>query len=66
MGYLKYGYYETEIDLTEEEYEDFKADPMKYISENPELTYDAELKVTNWVVNDCGQIWDVEYEEMED
>lgn len=50
MGYLKYGHYEGELELTEEE--------MQKINENPNLlkNYDLDFIVDDYSVEDIGRI----------
>ena len=59
MGYLRYGHYEGTIELTDEEYEEFTANPVEFIKEH-RGDFDLELIVDDWSVEDVGDIYEVE------
>lgn len=63
MGHLRYGHYEGELEISEEDIEIFKNDPMKYIKDN-QLQDDLNLVVDDYSVDGIGTIDEVSYEEI--
>lgn len=62
-GYLRYGHYEGELEIPEEDAEIFKNDPMGYIEDN-QLQYDLKLVADDYSVEDVGTIYEVSYKEI--
>lgn len=61
-GHLRSGHKEGIINLTDEEFEEFKTNPKKFIYDNDvELT----LFIDDWEINDCGEISNVHWSECE-
>lgn len=63
MGYLKYGHYEGEIKIPEEDEENFLKSPLDYLSNN-DLVESLDLKVDEFEIEDCGDIYEINYEEV--
>jgi len=59
-GHLRYGHKEGIINLTDEEFEEFKANPKNFIYNND---IELDLLVDDWEVDDCGGIENVEWSE---
>ena len=65
VGHLRYGHKEGEIELTEEEYAEFKKDPTAYLNSHKEFTENLDLLVDDYEVNDCSDdIYNVSYKEI--
>lgn len=62
MGYLKYGHYEGEIEIPEEDEEKFKQSPLDYLKSN-DLIESLDFKV-DVEIEDCGDIYEVNYKEV--
>jgi hypothetical protein len=61
MGHLRYGHYEGTLRLTEEEYQEFMANPVPFVKANRDkFMDDLELIVDDWSVEDVGDIYEVE------
>lgn len=58
IGHLRYGHLEGEVELTDEQLELFKKDPVKAIQE---LDLDLELVIDDWEVDGYGDPYDVQY-----
>lgn len=64
MGYLKYGHYEGEIEIPEEDEEKFLKSPLYYLSNN-DLVKLLDFKVDEFEIEDYGDIYEVNYEEVQ-
>lgn len=62
QGYLRYGHYEGEIEIPNEEWESFKADPKVWIDEHDAVD-DLELLVDDWSIVGVGNIDNVTWKE---
>lgn len=62
MGHLKYGHYEGEIEIPEEDEEKFKQSPLDYLNNN-DLIESLDFKV-DVEIEDCGDIYEVNYKEV--
>jgi hypothetical protein len=62
-GYLRYGHYEGVIEMTDEEYEEFKANPEKWAKEN-DIKEECEFVVDDWRIEYISPIERVEYEDF--
>lgn len=61
-GHLRYGHKEGSIEMTDEEFEEFKQNPEKWLSEKD---IDLELLVDDWEIDDYdSDIEDVHWEEI--
>lgn len=59
IGHLRYGHKEGTIQMTEEEFEEFQKDPIKWLDEHE---YNLELLVDDWEIDDYdSDIHDVEW-----
>lgn len=61
MGYLRYGHYEGLINLNDEEFEEFKKNPIKFLDDND---IDLDFIVDDYRIEDIGAICDVEYNDL--
>lgn len=65
MGYLKYGHFEGEVELTEEEFKKLQNDPERAFNEL-DLGSACELIVDSYEIEDYGDIGQVSCEVIED
>lgn len=63
MGHLRYGHFEGTMELTDEEFEEFKADPKKYLNEHDRDGLD--LLIDDWEIDGYGDIEMPEWREVE-
>ena len=61
-GHLRYGHLEGTVNLTDEEFEQFKTNPKDFIYDND---IELDLLIDDWRVNDRGPIDCVNWEECE-
>lgn len=61
-GHLRYGHREGTVNLTDEEFEQFKANPKDFIYDND---IELDLFIDDWEVDDCGKIDRVKWSECE-
>lgn len=61
FGYLRYGYKEGVLELTEEEFQRLKKDSMKFLNEEG-LLYDLDLIIDDYRIEDWGSPLEVNYE----
>ncbi len=61
MGYLLYGHKEGILELTEEEFERLKKDPMNFIHEEDILS-NLKLIVDDYDIEDLGSPLEINYE----
>lgn len=64
-GYLKYGHFEGEVELTEEEFKKLQNDPERAFNEL-DLSSECKLIVDRYEIEDYGDIDQVSYEVIED
>ena len=63
IGHLRYGHKEGTVQMTEEEFEEFKKDPIKWLKINGR-EYELELLVDDWEIDGYDDdIHDVEWRE---
>lgn len=55
MGHLRYGHLEGELEMTDEEFEEFKKNPIDFIYNNDYIN-DLDLVVDDYEVDDIGPI----------
>lgn len=60
-GYLRYGHYKGIINLNDEEFEEFKQNPIKFLNEGD---FDLDFVVDGYCVEDIGEICDIEYNDL--
>lgn len=65
MGYLRYGHLEGELELTDEEFEDFKNDPIGFYQCNDTMFDDLNFVLDSYRIEDYGDINEILYEEIE-
>lgn len=61
MGYLRYGHKEGIIELTKEELEELKKNPLDFVDKNDILS-DLELVIDDYRAEDYGSPVEVNYE----
>ena len=61
IGHIRYGHREGIIELTKEEFEELKKDPINFIY-SYDILYDLDLIVDDYRIDDCGPISEVNYE----
>ena len=61
MGYLRYGHYEGTIELTDEEFEEFKKNPISYCN-NHDLGLD--ILVDDYEIDEIGNIEKIHWREI--
>lgn len=62
-GHLRYGHLEGVLEITDEEFEQFKKDPINFIYDN-EYDFDRlDLVIDDFEVEDRGSIDEVNWEE---
>lgn len=57
MGHLRYGHYEGTLELTEEEYEQFRANPVKFLNE---YDHDLDFILDDYEIDGIGSIEEVD------
>lgn len=63
-GYLKYGHLEGELELTDEQFEELKNDPIGFYQQNDYLFEDLKLVIDDCDVEFCGDINEILYKEI--
>lgn len=61
-GHLRYGHFEGDLELTDEEFVKFKENPVDFINDGRRY-FDLGLIVDDYEIDDCGDIDYVDYEE---
>ncbi len=61
IGHLRYGHKEGEIDIPDEDFEEFQKDPIDYL-ENYDLVCELPIVIDDYSIDDWGHITDLEYE----
>lgn len=64
-GHLRYGHFEGDLELTDEEFEKLKEDPLDFIN-NEKYYFDLDLIVDDYEIDDRGEIESVDWEECPD
>ena len=64
IGHLRYGHYEGEVELTDEEFEKFKENPDK-VFYDLDLTDSLDFLVDDFNIDDIGSIDEVNWKEVE-
>lgn len=59
-GHLRYGHREGIVNLTDEEFKQFKDNPKNFIYDND---VELDLLIDDWEIDDCGGIDRVEWSE---
>ena len=63
MGHLRYGHYEGTIELTDEEFEEFKKNPTGYCN-NHNLDLDLDILVDDYSIDEIGDIERIHWREV--
>ena len=63
MGHLRGGYYNGDLELSEEDYQIFRKDPLAFLLAHQDLWEDWSLKVDNYEIDDIGDVWQVYFTE---
>lgn len=65
-GYLKYGHLEGEVEITDEQFEELKNDPIGFYHQYKYELFDVlKLVIDDYDVEFCGDISEIIYEEIE-
>lgn len=59
-GHLRYGHREGTVNLTDEEFDQFKTNPKNFIYDND---VELDLVIDDWEIDDYGEIDRVEWSE---
>lgn len=59
-GHLRYGHREGIVNIPEEDFEEFKNDPINYLEEN-DLQYECPIIIDDYEIDDCGSPTDIEW-----
>lgn len=62
-GHLRYGHLEGIVEMTDEEFEQFKKDPINFIYDNEYDFDELDLVIDDFEVEDRGPIDEVNWEE---
>lgn len=65
-GYLRYGHLEGEVEITDEQFEELKNDPIGFYRQYKYKIF-SQLKfvIDDYEVEDCGDIDEINYKEIE-
>ena len=61
MGHLRGGYYNGDLELSEEDYRIFQKDPLGFLLAHQDLWEDWSFKVDDYEIDDIGEIWQVDF-----
>ena len=65
-GYLKYGHLEGEVEITDEEFEELKNDPINFYHKHKYELFDVlELIIDDYCIENYGDINEILYKEIE-
>lgn len=59
MGHLRSGYYNGGLELSEEDYQIFRKDPLAFLLAHQDLWEDWSFKVDDYEIDDIGDVWQV-------
>lgn len=60
VGHLRYGSYVGDVELTEEEYAEFKKDAKEFLY-NHDILSDMDFEVDSYEIDDIGSVDEVNY-----
>lgn len=63
IGHLRSGYYNGDLELSEENYQIFRKDPLAFLLAHQDLWEDWPFKVDDYEIDDIGGIWQVYFTE---
>lgn len=63
MGHLRGGYYNGDLELSEEDYQIFRKDPLAFLLAHQDLWEDWSFKVDDYEIDDIGDVWQVYFTE---
>lgn len=63
MGHLRSGYYNGGLELSEEDYQIFRKDPLAFLLAHQDLWEDWSFKVDDYEIDDVGDVWQVYFTE---
>lgn len=63
MGHLRHGYYNGGLELSEEDYQIFRKDPLAFLLAHQDLWEDWSFKVDDYEIDDIGDVWQVYFTE---
>ena len=62
-GYLRYGHLEGELEMTDEEFEKFKKNPLDFLYKEDYIN-DLDLVIDDYEVNDMGPVDKINWTEQ--
>jgi len=65
IGYLRCGYKEGILELTEEEFEKLEKDPMEFVN-SYDILWDLDLVIDDYRIEDFGPALEINYEKLID
>lgn len=65
VGHLRYGHFEGDLELTDEEFKKFRKNPVGFINEK-KYYFDLDLVVDDYDIDDRGDIESVDWNECRD
>lgn len=63
MGHLRSGYYNGDLELSEEDYQIFRKDPLAFLLAHQDLWEDWSFKVDNYEIDNIGDVRQVYFTE---
>lgn len=63
VGHLRYGHFEGELEMTDEEFEEFKKNPLDFLYERDYIN-DLNLVIDDYEVDDMGPVDEVNWTEQ--
>lgn len=63
MGHLRYGHYEGEVEIPDEDWAAFQANPKQWLKDNDGMD-NLEFLIDDWSVDDVGEIDDVRWRDI--
>ena len=64
MGHLRSGYYNGDLELSEEDYRIFQKDPLAFLLSHQDLWEDWSFEVDDYEIDDIGDVWQVDFIEI--
>lgn len=62
VGHLRYGHFEGELEMTDEEFEEFKKNPLDFLYKEDYIN-DLNLVIDDYEVDDIGPVDEVNWTE---
>ena len=61
IGHLRGGYYNGDLELSEEDYRIFQKDPSAFLLSHHDLWEDWSFEVDDYEIDDIGDVWQVDF-----